>query len=331
MIRAIFQAGATGARFTFSYGTPQLQVERARQVRTIASELGIAPFLVADLAGEKCRFAEVPGFQTFSVSRDDRVKLTSGQADPTGTPLKLPVQIPRYLDELSCDDFIVVGDGDLLLRVIEIQPDGVLCVVLGSGTIRIGRGILLQKRDFRPQPLTSKDLTDFQAIMASGVFDAVAVSFVGSAADVQRIRELESISGVELPIVAKIETQLGVENLDSIAEASDALMAARGDLALTMPWEDLPRSVERLSQAAARQKRPWILATQLAEGLERFEFPTRAEICDLAHWISRGAYGAMLSFETAWGRRPVEAVRSVRLLVDRFRTTRPSAAEHIES
>jgi pyruvate kinase len=106
--------------------------------------------------------------------------------------------------------------------------------------------------------------------------------------------------------------------INAIAKSADVIMAARGDLALFLPWVELYVAVQKVSDAAEAQMCPWILATQLVEGLERFAFPTRAEICDLAHWITKGAWGAMLSFETAFGSRPIEAVKCVRAIIDRY-------------
>jgi len=145
----------------------------------------------------------------------------------------------------------------------------------------------------------------------------VAVSFVSGPSDINKVRQLLSKSSLE--VIAKIETGPGLSEINDIAAIADGLLAARGDLALSMPWEDLFSAVETISAAASRHGRPWILATQLVEGLERFAFPTRAEICDLAHWTKVGAFGAMLSYETAFGPRPVEAVACVRRVMQRYR------------
>jgi pyruvate kinase len=127
-------------------------------------------------------------------------------------------------------------------------------------------------------------------------------------------------SRVPLPIVAKIETALGVANIKEICQTADAVMLARGDLALATPWEELFNHCMSVTRVADEHNVPWILATQLAEGLERFQFPTRAEICDLAHWLTNGASGAMLSYETAFGSRPIEAVVAVKRLMTSYAT-----------
>jgi pyruvate kinase len=319
VLEALFRSGATGARLTFSYGTPDLQAERASRLRHAASRAGRSAYVVADLQGEKCRFAKIEGVQEIPVTSGSRVVLTSGAADVSANTKMLPLQLPSYLDTFEPGDIIVEGDGALLLKVIEHSSAGVVCSPSSDGVLHPGRGLMVRKADFKPAAMTEKDRADLRAISATDLFDAVAVSFVSSAADVREARAVLANAKHQPAIIAKIETALGIGNIGTIAVEADGLMAARGDLALSMPWEDLPAAVETLAQAAAAAKRPWILATQLAEGLERFAFPTRAEICDLAHWISRGAHGAMLSYETAFGPRAIDAISCSRTIIDRYR------------
>jgi pyruvate kinase len=111
-----------------------------------------------------------------------------------------------------------------------------------------------------------------------------------------------------------------LEAIAEIANAADWVMAARGDLALNIPWVELPGAVSRIAEAARRAGKPWILATQIAEGVDRSTLPTRAEICDLAHWMQRGCRGVLLSFETAFGPRPRAAVKAATRLVRRWTT-----------
>jgi pyruvate kinase len=148
-----------------------------------------------------------------------------------------------------------------------------------------------------------------------------AISFVGDPMDVSEAKRIIAEEHSSMDVLAKIETQLGIDRIEGIAKEADALMAARGDLALTLPWVELYSAVSKLSDSAKVAGTPWILATQLAEGLERFAFPTRPEICDLAHWIRQGAAGAMLSYETAFGPKPVDAVRYVTEIVRRYQSS----------
>jgi pyruvate kinase len=317
VIRKLFEAGATGVRLTFSYGTPDLQAERAEQLRSVAGEVGKKIVVVADLQGEKCRFSKIEGHDEIEVQAGQPFLLTAGTVDLDASPLQIPIQIPRYLNEFENDDILVEGDGALLIRVLERLETGVLCAAETNGVLHPGRGVVLRKPTFRPAAMTDKDKNDLLAAASSSLFDAVAISFVSDPSDIKEARDL--LGGADLSIIAKIETQLGIERINDIAREADCLMAARGDLALTAPWVDLYASVSAISNASRQTATPWIVATQLAEGLERFVFPTRAEICDLAHWISEGAWGAMLSFETAFGPRPLDSVRAISEIVNRYK------------
>ncbi|HLJ30183.1 MAG TPA: pyruvate kinase [Candidatus Angelobacter sp.] len=318
-LRDLIAAGATGARLTFSYGTPELQIERANQIRTISRNLGKDLFLVADLQGEKCRFARLDEIKDIPVTKGERLLLTDQVSNLNSVPRCIKVQTASYFKIMSPGDVIIEGDGALLLSVVEVMPNGIICAPESDGVIHPGRGIVVRSKSFHPESLTAKDLADFSAIRSSKMFDAIAISFVADTEPIERLR-----SGMReacLPLIAKIETAEGLGNITSIVNAADAIMAGRGDLALAMPWEELPAAVHTIATTSHIANKPWILATQLVEGLERFSFPTRAEICDLAHWIDEGAHGVMLSYETAFGPRPVDSVSCVQKIVERYKKT----------
>ena len=146
----------------------------------------------------------------------------------------------------------------------------------------------------------------------------VAISFTSSAGDVEEARRILAENGCPMPVIAKIETGAGVDAAMEIAHAADMVMAGRGDLALYMPWIELPGLVKQIAGAARRTKTPWILATQIAEGMEHFSIPTRAEICDIARWLDDGCAAVMLSNETVFGRNAAGAIRSTKELIDRW-------------
>ena len=318
MIDDLIEFGATGTRFTFSYGSPALQGERADQVRRAADRLQKEVLLVADLQGEKCRLARIEGVDEILIKRGEQVTFT---ASPGATDLqarRIEVQTAGFLNEVKVGDTIIEGDGGMMLEVVETNAASVNCRPLWDGFIHPGRGLVVRSSKFSPSPLTQKDRDDLKEIARSGKFDAVAVSFVRGPADILEVKDVLSTAKKDLAVIAKIETPSGLAQINAIAKSADVIMAARGDLALFLPWVELYVAVQKVSDAAEAQMCPWILATQLVEGLERFAFPTRAEICDLAHWITKGAWGAMLSFETAFGSRPIEAVKCVRAIIDRY-------------
>lgn len=316
----LLSRGATGARLTFSYGTSAIQDERARHLREVAVRLGCPFQVVADLAGEKIRLGSFAGSPSLPVAAGRKLRLVCGTTIGTGSDPALPVPNPVFFSQLREGSVVTVGDGSAVLVVTRVSGDEASAEVLQDGVVDQNRGLTVQGRDFQPRSLTTKDLEDLERILASPFYDVVALSFVATAADVEHVRRRARQVGRGISVLAKIETAAGVDAIEVICAAADLVMAARGDLALALPWVDLPAAVERIAAAAVTTGTPWILATQIMEGLERFVLPTRAEICDLAHWLQRGCAGVLLSYETVFGRSPEAAVTSVKALLDRWGT-----------
>lgn len=316
----LFQSGATGIRLTFNFGTPELQHERAVTIKEAASRVGSSCFVVADLGGEKFRLGTFQGEPTVAAAAGSVVRLIHADtSSPTPDDLILPVPNAAFLSQLKVGSVVTVGDGGAVFVVSQISDSEVLAEMTSDGVINNCRGITIQGEEFQPNSLTPKDLQDLDHIISSEVYDAIALSFVGADSDVLQARQLTDKANRKIPIIAKIETAAGVENIKAICHVADFVMAARGDLAVAIPWLELPAAVQQISSAARESSKPWILATQIAEGLERFTMPTRAEICDLAHWIEEGCAGILLSYETAFGARPVDAVACTAAIMERWR------------
>jgi pyruvate kinase len=275
--------------------------------------------VVADLSGEKFRLGTFVGDPSVQVAAGAVIGLAHAEtASPTSSDPTFPIPNRDFFKQVAAGDVITVGDGSALLYVREVSDDLIRAEVVSDGVMNNCRGLTVQGGDFRPRSLTDKDLRDLSHIIAHGDYHAVAVSFAASKKDIQRVRDIAELSGRRIPIIAKIETLAGVENISEIASASDYVMAARGDLALAIPWVDLPGAVDTIADTADATGTPWILATQIAEGLERFSIPTRAEICDLAHWVRRGCRGAMLSYETVFGAQAIAAVTCTAKVIARW-------------
>ncbi|MDE1856494.1 MAG: hypothetical protein KGH98_00240 [Candidatus Micrarchaeota archaeon] len=314
VIRQILEAGATGVRLTFSYGTPQIQIERANLVRDVAMELSVRCTIVADIEGEKIRLGEMDGSKSISVTEGETLNLVPS-SNFHHEQHTIPVNSDSFITKAKKGDRIVIGDGATSLKIVEKHRGEAVCDVVKGGVINPNRGIIDQSSGFQPACLTDKDRSDLGEIAESGAFDAVAVSSVSNSDDIVEVRRIINERSPDLRIIAKIETKSGILNLGKILEASDMIMIARGDLALFLPWYELGNNVDRIVHQAKRSGKPWIMATQVAEGLERFSFPTRAEICDITHWVKEGAGGFLLSTETAFGKRPVDAVACVSKVV----------------
>lgn len=319
LVKAL-EAGATGCRLTFSYGTAQLQIERAKKLKSIAGKLGKSCFVVADLAGEKFRVSDfdTPGV-LLKTGRE--IVFFDSASKIKKTNRHFSVSNKSFFKHVNNNDKIIVGDGAVVFKVSSVEPDKIIAEVITEGIINPNRGLSVQGNSFSPEALTDKDISDLGAIFSTNLFDAVALSFVSSAEDIAKVQELMYSSDKALPVIAKIETPEGMKNVKEITLKADLVMAARGDLALNLDWKELPAAVNKIQEAALEANKPWILATQVMEGFERFAMPTRAEICDLAHWLSKGASGVLLSYETVFGKRPIEAINAVNQMAERWART----------
>ena len=317
--KELFLSGATGVRLTFSYGTPAIQDDRAIVAREAATQVGRPCFIIADLAGEKFRLGTFTGQSTIEVAAGTSIRLVNADSSsPSSDDVVLPIPRASFFSYLKKGSRITIGDGAAVLIATRVSADEALAEMITDGTINNHRGLTIQSGEFRPRCLTTKDLNDLDHILSSPLYDAVALSFTGAAIDISTVRELAQKANRNVPVIAKIETLAGLENIDAICRTSDFVMAARGDLALAQPWIELPEAMQRIVSTAKATSTPWILATQVVEGLERYTLPTRSEICDLAHWLKEGCSGVLLSYETAFGSRPVDAIACTASMLARW-------------
>lgn len=315
---ALFEQGVTGVRLTFSFGTPQLQLERAQALKKLAAAMGRTCTVIADLPGEKVRLGEFIGEPSFEVNIGDELRIACTDAENITATGVLPIRNKAFVAGLRPGADLVIGDGAAIIEVTGAVGEYVTARVSTGGIINQTRGVTVRNSDFEPSSLTDEDRSNLAFVAAHAEFDLVALSFVSSASDVEIARSILEEHGRSVPIVAKIESACGVASVEEICAHADMVMAARGDLALTLPWVELPAAVSTIADACAASRTPWILATQVAEGMERFAIPTRAEICDLAHWLQRGCAAVMLSYETVFGTNAMGAVRSVSELMERW-------------
>lgn len=316
----LFAIGVDGVRLTFSFGTPEMQLERARLVKRAAAAAGRPCTVVADLPGEKIRLGRFTGPESVEVLTGDEIGIICGEVADFDQERILPIPNASFVSGLCEGSMLVIGDGAAVLEVVEVGADRIRTVTVVGGTINQTRGVSIQEGKFEAASMTEEDRRNLAFIGQHSEFDVVALSFVSSAHDIQSARDILSDGGRNMPIIAKIESGAGLSCLDEIAESADMLMAARGDLALTLAWVELPAAVARIAEASAKHGCPWVLATQVAEGLERFAFMTRAEVCDLAHWLQQGCMAVMLSYETVFGRNARGAVECTKSVIDRWST-----------
>lgn len=308
----LMQAGATGARLTFSFGTPELQLARARMLKLTAQNLDISFQVMADLGGGGVRIGEIliDGASDFSVAEGESISI----ANTTLVSEKaLPIPDGELYSQLAPGDTLIVGDNSAVFEVTErMQAKSRF-----AATVEGCRSLSVPQHAVQPSCLTEKDMQDLAHIIShSEAYDCIALSFVSSAADVLQVRAMLDAAESAQKLIAKIETREGVNNIESICAVADEVMVARGDLAIMMPWQEMPKAVEHIVGACKKTKTPYIMATQVAESMMHGHTMTRAEMTDLWHWREQGMAGVLLSRETAWGDHPVKVVEAVKTLCD---------------
>ncbi len=303
-IRELIDAGMDVARLNMSHGSHADHEQAYHLVRQAADESGHGVAIFADLQGPKIRletFEDGP----VEVGAGDRFTITTrdvaGTADICGTTYKgLP-------GDVSEGDLVLIDDGKIRLKVLSVKGEDVETEVVVGGKVSNNKGINLPGVAVNVPALSEKDEEDLRFALRMSV-DFIALSFVRSGSDVDRVREIMREEGVMLPVIAKIEKPQAIDHLDEIIKSFDAFMVARGDLGVECPLEDVPFLQKRVIEKARRNAKPVIVATQMLESMITNPAPTRAEASDVANAVLDGADAVMLSGETSVGDYPVEAV-----------------------
>lgn len=304
---ALIEAGMDMARLNFSHGSHEEHQRRYHAVRAASARVGRPIAILQDLCGPKIRAGKFPA-GTRDVATGEEIVLIEG-AGPRDDGA-IPIQYTGLAEDVKVGDPVLVDDGRLAFRVHGVIGEGpdarVLARVEQGGALRDRVGISLPSRRVRLAALTEKDKTDLSFGLRMGV-DYVALSFVRSAEDVRLLREICEAWGRPVPIISKIETPSAVDDIDAIAEASDGMMVARGDLGVELLPEQVPVVQKRIIAAGRAFNCPVIVATEMLHSMQKSARPTRAEASDVAHAIFDGADAVMLSGETATGDHPTVA------------------------
>ena len=217
--------------------------------------------------------------------------------------------------DVSPGDLILIDDGKLTLRAVEVTATDVVTEVVVGGPVSNNKGINLPGVAMSVPAMSEKDSEDLRWALRQGV-DMIALSFVRSGDDIKLVHQIMDEEGRRIPVIAKIEKPQAVENLDEIVDAFDALMVARGDLGVELPLEEVPLVQKQIVSAARRWAKPVIVATQMLESMISSPRPTRAEASDVANAILDGADAVMLSGETSVGDFPVVTVETMARIVN---------------
>jgi len=306
MIARLIAAGMNVARVNFSHGTHEYHRNLIRRIKQVRRALNKPVAILQDLQGPKIRVGLIGGGTGF-VTLQPGQEFTLTTEDIPGDEHRVSVSLKTLPQEVKEGHRILLADGNIELVVEKVTETEVQCRVVVGGTLSSHKGMNLPASDVRVDSLTAKDRADIPVGLQEGV-DAIALSFVRSAADVAAARAEIKAHGGNVPIVAKIEKSQAVDNIDSIVQEANAVMVARGDLGVEIDIERVPLVQKMIIRKCNTIGRPVITATQMLQRMVDNPRPTRAEATDVANAILDGTDAVMLSDETAIGKYPSEAV-----------------------
>lgn len=300
---SIVKAGADVLRLNFAHADPETHAAVASRARQTAESNGRIIGLLADLPGPKIRTGPVAGAEV-TLQPGDRLRLGTPQHDG-----EIAVQTSVDIAPLvSPGDEVFLADGQIVLEVLDIGAGNVHAEVVRGGVLRSGKGMHIPRAEMKVDPFSKRDEDALGAALAIGV-DMIGVSFVRTVEDIERVRRLIPEGKGTPGLVAKIETRAAIDNLEAIIAAADAVMVARGDLGIQLPFREVPLLQKTIIKACNEAGTPVITATQMLESMTHSLLPTRAEVSDIANAVLDGTDAVMLSEETAVGDYPGDAVR----------------------
>jgi pyruvate kinase len=309
VLRDAIMAGLDVARFNFSHGNHDEQRARLSRLNAVAAECGRFVGVIGDLQGPKVR---VRRFRDSSVTlaRGDKFFLDSTLGASDGSREGVGVAYENLHKDVSSGDILLLNDGQMTLRVDDVVGTRIHTTVVVGGVLSDHKGINREGGGLSAPALTDKDKEDIQFAADAGM-DFLAVSFVRSAEDVELARELFQRAGGSGKIIAKIERTEALASIDSIIDAADVIMVARGDLGVEMGYAELTGMQKSIIRRTRHKNKVVITATQMMESMIYNPIPTRAEVSDVANAVMDGTDAVMLSAETAVGKYPVAVVSAM--------------------
>ena len=311
MVEKLMLTGMNVVRINFSHGSQEEHKKTILMVRDVAAKLGKEVAILADLQGPKIRTNRFPG-GSIPLEKGQEVKVI--YSEDNGAPGLITTNFEPLIHDVNIGERILMDDGMIEMTVTRKEDKALICTVVYGGTLKDRKGINLPHTKLRVTAMTDKDRSDAEFVLPLGV-DFIALSFVRSADDIAVLRKVIEGSGSSAKIIAKIEKPEAIVDLNSILLASDAVMVARGDLAVEAGNEKVPGLQKHIINQALSHGVPVITATQMLESMINNPTPTRAEASDVANAIFDGTDAVMLSGETAAGKYPIETVEMMRKII----------------
>ena len=318
VLRELMKSGLNVCRLNFSHGDHEEHKARMDTVKKLREELNQPTAILLDTKGPEIRTGK---FDVPEVLLEEGQTFTITMKDVMGNKEMCTVSYKGLADDVKPGDTILIDDGLVGLLVKEVNGDDIVCEVQNSGIVKNHKGVNVPGVKVNLPAITEKDRGDIEFGIEQGI-DFIAASFVRKVSDVLAIREiLEANNAAHIKIISKIENQEGVDNLDEIIAVSDGIMVARGDLGVEIPTEEIPVVQKIMIKKCNEEGKPVITATQMLDSMIRNPRPTRAEVTDVANAIYDGTDAIMLSGETAAGKYPVEAVKTMATIAKRAEET----------
>jgi len=303
-LKEMFKAGLNVCRLNFSHGTHEEHKVKIDRIKKVRAELNLPISIMLDTKGPEIRLGNFE--KPVTIEQGQEYILTT--RDVTGTNQICSISYKNLTKDIKLKNRILINDGMLELHVIEILNDtDIECVAINSGVLSSKKGVNIPGLRVNIPYMSEKDIADIQFAVENDL-DFIAASFVQNADDVMQIKNILDKYDSKIGIIAKIENQEGLDNIDSILEVAGGLMVARGDLGVEIPPEKIPHEQKKLIRKANLAGKPVITATQMLESMTHHLRPTRAEVTDVANAILDGTSAVMLSGETAAGEYPIETV-----------------------
>ncbi|MGP1569181.1 MAG: pyruvate kinase [Peptoanaerobacter stomatis] len=307
-LKQLIDEGMNVCRLNFSHGSYDEHQARIDTIKKVRNEVKRPIAILLDTKGPEIRTGN---FNKDEVTLNAGQKFTITMDDVVGDETKCTVSYKELVDDVNVNDRILIDDGLIELVVLSKDKKDILCEVKNTGIVKNKKGVNVPNVKINLPAITQKDKEDIIFGIKNDI-DYIAASFVRKASDVLAIREvLENNGGQSIKIISKIESQEGVDNIDEILEVSDGIMVARGDLGVEIPTEEIPMVQKEIIKKCNSLSKYVITATQMLDSMMRNPRPTRAEVTDVANAIFDGTDAIMLSGETAAGKYPVEAVKTM--------------------
>lgn len=299
------KAGVNVFRLNFSHGLKREHISRIKKIRRIEKELKKPIAIIQDLQGPKIRIGNIEK-EGISLIAGKKCILTAEKAQGS----EIPIQCEEMIDEIKIGNRIFLDDGRLELKVLSKANNKIKCKIIIGGILFSKKGINLPDTNISLSGFTKKDYENLRLGMRYNV-EYVALSFVKSAADIEKVRRIIKKANKKIKIIAKIERHEAIKNIDSIIQSSDAIMIARGDLGIEVSIERIPLLQKAIINKCIFYRKPVIVATHMLDSMIERPRSTRAETTDIANAILDGADAVMLSGETSVGKYPLDAVKAM--------------------